>query len=184
MTFSETPLRGAFVIDIESQPDERGFFARTWCAREFEAHGLETRFVQASLSFNRQPATLRGLHYQVAPHEEAKLIRCTTGAIFDVLVDLRPDSPTYTHHFSVVLSSANRRLLYVPRGLAHGFQTLEPNVEVEYQMSGFHHPECARGVRWNDPAFGIDWPLAERRIMLARDRSYPDFHRPIAGIAR
>jgi dTDP-4-dehydrorhamnose 3,5-epimerase len=153
--------------------DERGFFARTWCQREFETHGLESRLVQCSISFNAREGTLRGLHYQAPPHEEVKLVRCTSGAIFDVIVDLRPPSPTFGHHYSVVLSSSNRLALYVPRGFAHGFQTLEDNTEVAYQMSEFFHPESARGLRWNDPALRISWPPTARRIITERDKNYP-----------
>ena len=177
MIFIETPLRGAFVIEIEPLHDDRGFFARTWCQREFEAHGLETRLVQCSVSFNTRAGTLRGLHYQAAPHEEVKVVRCTSGAVFDVIVDLRSESPTVAGHYSVTLSSANRRMLYVPQGFAHGFQTLENDTEVTYQISEFHQPESARGVRWNDPAFGIVWPTTEQRRMNERDQTYPDFSR-------
>ena len=182
MRFTETPLAGAYVIDVEPHADERGAFARTFCAEEFAAHGLDARVAQASISFNRRAGTLRGMHYQAAPHGEAKLIRCTAGAIFDVIVDLRPDSPTYTRHFGVVLTPADRRALYVPVGFAHGFQTLADDSEVLYQMSHPYAPQSARGVRWNDPAFGIVWPQTSERIMNERDRSYPDFdrgtHRP------
>jgi dTDP-4-dehydrorhamnose 3,5-epimerase len=181
LIFEETPLGGAFVIDLDPLIDERGFFARTWCQREFEAHGLEARLVQCSLSFNNQAGTLRGLHYQAAPYEEVKLVRCTSGAVFDVIVDLRSGSPTFARHYSVVLSSVNRRMLYVPRGFAHGFQTLEHATEVIYQMSEFHQPGSDRGVRWNDPAFGIVWPMIENRSMNERDRSYPDFRHPVLG---
>jgi dTDP-4-dehydrorhamnose 3,5-epimerase len=182
MVFSETPLRGAFVLDLEPHPDERGFFARTWCRREFENHGLETRVAQCSVSFNARAGTLRGLHYQAAPCEEVKIVRCTSGAIFDVIVDLRPESPTYTAHFSVALSSLNRRMLYVPRGFAHGFETLEDNTEVFYQMSEFYEPASSRGVRWNDPAFGIAWPATAHRTMSVRDQSYPDFRGQVLGL--
>ena len=175
MIFVETPLSGAFVIDLEPLSDERGFFARTWCEREFEGHGLATRLVQSSVSFNSQAGTLRGLHYQAAPYAEVKLVRCTAGSIFDVIVDLRSGSPTLARHYSVILSAANRRTLYIPRGFAHGFQTLEDGTEVLYQMSAFHQPDHARGVRWDDPAFSIAWPAAEPRIMSERDRTYPDF---------
>lgn len=174
MIFQETPLKGAFVIQPERREDARGFFARTWCQREVEVHGLNPRLVQCSISFNLRKGTLRGLHYQAAPHEEAKLIRCTMGAIHDVVVDLRDDSPTFRGHFAIVLSAENRQMLYVPEGFAHGFQTLEDNTEVSYQMSEFFAPESARGVRWDDPAFGIAWPPADR-IIAERDRSYPDF---------
>jgi dTDP-4-dehydrorhamnose 3,5-epimerase len=180
MRFTETPLAGAYVVDVEPHADERGVFARTFCADEFAAHGLDARVAQASISFNRRAGTLRGLHYQAAPHGEAKLIRCTAGAIFDVIVDLRPDSPTYTRHFAVTLTAADRRALYVPVGFAHGFQTLVDGTEVLYQMS--HPYTVTRGVRWNDPAFGIEWPDVPERVMNDRDRAYPDFdreaHRP------
>jgi dTDP-4-dehydrorhamnose 3,5-epimerase len=177
MIFTETPIQGAWVIDPEPATDERGLFARVWCAREFAAQGLETGIAQVSVSFNLHPGTLRGLHYQDEPHAELKVVRCSRGAIFDVIVDLREDSSTFTRHYSVVLTAANRRLLYVPRGCAHGFQTLEPNTEITYQISEFHLPGLGRGVRWNDPAFGIAWPAAEPRIMTDRDRTYPDFGR-------
>ena len=181
MKFAKTNLGGALVIDVEKFSDERGFFARTWCEREFEEHGLETRLVQCSISFNRVAGTLRGLHYQAAPHEETKVVRCTAGSIFDVIVDLRADSLTVGRHYSVVLSSANRRMLYVPRGFAHGFQTLEDDTEVAYQMSQFYQPDSARGVRWDDPAFAIQWPAAEHRIINERDQSYPDFGHPLGA---
>ena len=174
MIFQETPLKGAFIIQPECREDARGFFARTWCQREVEAHGLNPRLVQCSISFNLHKGTLRGLHYQAAPHEEAKLIRCTMGAIHDVVVDLRDDSPSFREHFAIVLSAENRQMLYIPEGFAHGFQTLEDNTEVSYQMSESFAPESARGVRWDDPAFGIAWPPADR-IIAERDRGYPDF---------
>lgn len=182
MHFTKTPLGGAFVIDVEPREDERGLFARTFCAQEFAAHGLDARIAQASVSFNRRAGTLRGLHYQATPDGEVKLIRCTAGAIFDVILDLRPDSPTYLQHFGATLTSRERRALYIPVGFAHGFQTLADDTEVLYQMSTAYVPESARGVRWNDPAFGIAWPAASDRIMNDRDRTYPDFdgevHRP------
>jgi len=171
---SEAPLKGAFVIDPERLTDARGFFARTWCQHEAEVYGLNPRLVQCSISFNARKGTLRGLHYQASPHEEAKLIRCTMGAIYDVIVDLRRDSPTFRGHFGIVLNAENRRMLYVPEGFAHGFQTLEDNTEVFYQMSEFYAPDSARGVRWDDPAFGITWPAADR-IINERDRAYPNF---------
>jgi dTDP-4-dehydrorhamnose 3,5-epimerase len=177
MKFTETALRGAFIVDQEPHVDERGYFSRLWCAREFEAYGLETRVAQCSVSYNRSAGTLRGMHYQAAPFEEAKLVRCTRGAIFDVIIDLRRGSPTFSGHVAVVLSAANRTALYVPRGFAHGFQTLEEHSEVMYQISEFHRPDCARGVRWNDPAFNIAWPPATHRIMNDRDAAYPDFER-------
>ena len=174
MIFHETILKGVFVIEPERNEDERGFFARTWCAEEFAAHGLNPRLVQCSISFNKRKGTLRGMHYQVAPYEEAKLVRCTKGSIFDVVIDLRLRSATYTKHVSVVLSQANRNMLYIPEGLAHGFQTVEDETEVFYQMSQVFHPESAKGVRWNDPAFGIQWPPGDR-IISARDQQYGAF---------
>lgn len=174
MVFRETELKGAFVIDPERQEDARGFFARTFCRREFAARGLEAAVTQASISFNPRAGTLRGMHYQVAPFEEVKIVRCTMGRIHDVIIDLRPDSPTRRKHFAIELSAENRHMLYVPRGFAHGFQTLEANTEVHYLMSEIYSPEHARGVRWNDPAFGIVWPPAER-LIHERDQRYPDF---------
>lgn len=174
MIFSETQLAGAWIVDLDRIEDTRGFFARSWCVREFEVHGLNPRLVQCSVSFNKRRGTLRGMHYQAAPYQEAKLIRCTRGAIHDVIIDLRPDSPTYTRHVAVMLDADNRRMLYVPTGFAHGFQTLADDSEVFYQMSEFHSPDHARGVRWNDPAFAIQWPDVERTIS-ERDRHYPDF---------
>jgi dTDP-4-dehydrorhamnose 3,5-epimerase len=172
--FTETKLKGAFVIEIEKHADQRGFFARTFCEREFAAHHLKTGYVQCNISFNKQKGTLRGMHFQVAPFEEAKLIRCNCGAIYDAIIDLRPGSPTFKEYVSVVMSAENGKMLYVPEGFAHGFQTLEDDTEVFYQMSQFYSPEHGRGVRWNDPAFGIEWPAGER-IIIERDRTYPDF---------
>jgi dTDP-4-dehydrorhamnose 3,5-epimerase len=172
--FMPTALPGAFVIEPERHEDPRGFFARTWCAREFEAHGLRARLVQCSVSFNKRKGTLRGMHFQAAPHDEAKLVRCTMGAIHDVIIDLRRTSATYRQHVAVVLTAETRRMLYVPEGFAHGFQTLADETEVFYQMSEFYSPDHARGVRWDDPAFAIDWPGDDRTI-LDRDRAYPDF---------
>ncbi len=174
MLFRETPLAGAYVVEAEPMEDERGFFARMWCEREFRERGLCDRFVQCNLSYNRRRGTLRGMHYQADPHGEIKLVRCVRGSIHDVIVDLRPDSPTFTSYFAVRLSARPLRMLYIPEGLAHGFLTLEDDTEVFYQMSEFYHPESARGVRWNDPAFGVVWP-EEVRVISDRDRSYPDF---------
>ncbi|MEJ7615967.1 MAG: dTDP-4-dehydrorhamnose 3,5-epimerase [Pyrinomonadaceae bacterium] len=176
MIFQETKLKGAFIIELEEATDERGFFARTWCEREFAEHQLNTKLVQCNVSFNKKKGTLRGMHYQAAPHEEAKVVRCTAGAIYDVIVDLRPASSTFKQWMAVDLTAANRRLLYIPEGFAHGFQTIEDNTEVFYQMSEFYVPECARGVKWNDSAFGIRWPL-EERIISVQDQRYPDFPR-------
>jgi dTDP-4-dehydrorhamnose 3,5-epimerase len=172
--FTETALAGAFVLEPERREDARGFFARTWCAQEAEAHGLDPRVVQCSISFNKRKGTLRGMHYQAAPHQEAKLVRCTAGAIYDVIIDLRPGSPTFMRHLAVVLSAENRRALYIPAEFAHGFQTLADDTEVFYQMSEFYAPAHGRGVRWNDPAFGIAWP-PDDRIITERDQTYPDF---------
>ena len=174
MRFYETQIKGAFLIEPEKNKDERGFFARVWCQRDFEEHGLNPRLVQCSISFNKKKGTLRGMHYQAVPFAEAKLVRCTRQSIYDVIVDLRPESLTFKQHLAVVLSAENHKMLYVPEGCAHGFQTLEDNAEVFYQMSEFYSPEHCRGVRWNDPAFGIVWPIADP-IMLERDKSYPDF---------
>jgi dTDP-4-dehydrorhamnose 3,5-epimerase len=159
MIFTETKLKGSFVIDIQPLEDERGFFARSWDEDKFKQLGLNPRLVQCNISFNRKQGTLRGMHYQVAPFAEAKLVRCTTGAMYDVIIDLRPDSVTFKRWFAVDLTAENRRALYIPEGFAHGFQTLVDNTEVFYQMSEFYHPECARGVRWDDPAFGVEWAL-------------------------
>ncbi len=175
MRFTPTPLAGAYVIDVEPAADERGLFARTWCRREFEEHGLVATVVQCGTSFNRKKGTLRGMHLQAPPHEETKLVRCTRGAVFDVVLDLRPRSPTFRRWFAAELSADDRRALYVGPGMAHGFQTLTDDAEVLYQMSEFHSPQSARGVRWDDPAFAIAWPDAADRTMSERDRSWPDF---------
>jgi len=172
--FRETKLPGAFVIELQKHEDERGFFARSWCHKEFEAHGLNPRMVQCNVSFNKVKGTLRGMHYQVPPCAEAKLVRCTRGAIYDVIVDLRRESSTYKQHFSEVLSSNNHKALFIPEGFAHGFQTLEDNSEVFYQMSEFYSPEHQRGLRYNDPAFEISWPI-EATVISDRDRNYEDF---------
>jgi dTDP-4-dehydrorhamnose 3,5-epimerase len=177
MIFTETKLAGAFELEIERHADDRGFFARTWCAREFAEHRLRATLAQCSISLNTHRGTLRGMHWQVAPHEEAKLVRCTAGSIFDVIVDLRPDSPTYLEHVGVELTAKRRNMLYVPEGFAHGFLTLEPATEVFYQMSEFYAPEAARGARHDDPAFGIVWP-APVAVIAKRDATYPDFAGP------
>lgn len=174
MKFSPTALAGACIIDIEPVPDERGFFARSWCREEFAKHGLNPDLAQCSISFNKKHGTLRGMHYQAKPHEETKVVRCTRGAIYDVIVDLRPESSTFRKWIAVELSADNRRMLYIPAGLAHGFQSLTDDTEVFYQISTFYHPEFARGARWNDPAFDIEWPVTER-VISDKDRQYPDF---------
>lgn len=172
MIFTETKLRGAYLIEPELLEDERGFFARTWSAEEFLARGLNPKIAQCNTSLNRQKGTLRGMHYQIAPNEETKLVRCTAGVIYDVIVDLRRDSPTWARWFGVELTAQNRLMVYVPEGFAHGFQTLTDQTEVLYQVSAYYHPESARGVRWDDPAFGIEWPIAIS-VMSERDRSHP-----------
>ena len=174
MNFRATEIVDVWVIEPERHEDERGFFARTWDSGEFAQRGLRDLVVQTSISYNRRRGTLRGLHYQAAPHEEAKLVRCTAGAIFDVAVDLRSGSATFCRWVGVELSAANRHALYVPEGCAHGFLTLDDDVEVAYQMSAPHVADSARGARFDDPAFGIAWP-AEIRLVNERDRSYPDF---------
>ena len=173
MKFTETRLKGAYIVQPELIPDERGFFARTWCLREFESRGLETRLVQCNISYNRSKGTLRGMHYQVPPFEEDKLVRCTQGAIHDVIIDLRRISETFGKHIGVTLTAENRTMLHIPKGFAHGFVTLEDETEVHYQMSEFHAPECARGFRWDDPAFGIIWP-GKIQVISEKDRSYPN----------
>jgi len=172
--FKSTSLPGAYLVEPERHEDERGFFARTWCAREFEEHGLNPDLVQCNVSFNRKLGTLRGLHYQAAPHEEAKLVRCTKGAVYDVIADLRPDSPKFREWQAFELREGNRRMLYVPEGCAHGFQSLTHDTEVFYQMSAAFHPESARTVRWNDPAFKIVWPLDVTAISQ-NDQCAPDY---------
>jgi dTDP-4-dehydrorhamnose 3,5-epimerase len=174
MVFIETGLEGAFVVDLERAVDSRGFFARSWCTHEFQAHGLNPRLVQCSVSRNHLKGTLRGMHYQAAPHQEAKLVRCTQGALYDVIVDLRPESRTYLAHFGVELTASNHRALYVPEGFAHGYLTLADESEVFYQMSEFYAPAAARGVRWNDPALSINWP-GPVVVISERDKNLPDF---------
>lgn len=178
MIFTETKLAGAFVIEQNLFEDVRGFFAQCWSEREFAAQGLEARMRECNLSFNRRRGTLRGMHFQRAPHAQAKLVRCTMGAIYDVIIDLRPNSPTFKEWFGVELTAENRRMLYVPaEGFAHGFQTLVDETEVFYQVSDVFAPEYAGGVRWDDPAFQIAWPENDggERIIIGRDRDYPDF---------
>ena len=175
MKFIETRLDGAYLIELELDPDERGFFARTWSRSEFAARGLDPELFECAISFNHRSGTLRGLHYQIAPFEETKLVRCTAGAIYDVIVDLRSDSRTCGAWQAFDLSATNRRLLYVPRGFAHGFQTLEDNTEVFYQMGELYNREAARGVRWDDPVLAIAWPACPERVLSAGDRNYPGF---------
>ncbi len=174
MTFLETKISGVFEIRPELIHDERGFFARSWCGQEFASHGLNSRLMQCNISGSLRKGTLRGMHYQVAPFAEAKLVRCTRGSIFDVALDLRPDSPTFKQWTAAVLTEKNHHQLCIPEGCAHGFLTLEDNCEVFYQMSEFYHPEGARGVRWDDPAFGIEWP-GTAQVISTRDATYPNF---------
>lgn len=181
MIFLETPIRGAYVIEIEKHEDERGFFSRSWCTEEFAAKGLDTRLVQCNVSFNKRKGTLRGLHYQVPPHAETKLVRCTRGALYDVIVDLRSGSPTFLKWFGVELTAENYRMLYIPQRFAHGFQTLKDRTEIFYQMSEFYAPEAARGLRWDDPRLGIAWPVADRTISK-KDIEYANLDERFAGI--
>jgi dTDP-4-dehydrorhamnose 3,5-epimerase len=174
MIFTQTELPGAYILDLEKRGDARGFFARTWCQNELSAHGLNVNVVQANMSFSKTKGTLRGMHFQRAPHAETKLVRCTMGAIYDVIVDLRPDSPTFKHWIGVELSAQNHRMLYIPEGFGHGFQTLTDDVEVTYQVTAFYTPGAEGGVRYNDPAFGIEWPLAVSEIS-DKDRAWADF---------
>jgi len=174
LIFEPTILPGAYVIEPERYEDFRGSFTRVFCQKEFAAAGLEARIVQCSVSFNRRKGTLRGMHYQEAPYQEVKLVRCNRGSVYDVIVDLRRESPTFKRHFALELNEQNGTALYIPTGVAHGFQTLVDDTELSYQMSQFYSVEHARGVRWNDPAFGISWPPDDRTI-LERDQSYPDF---------
>lgn len=175
MIFKETAVKDAYIIEIERRTDDRGFFARTWCRKEFEAQGLNTNLVQANVAFNIKRGTLRGMHYQISPYEETKLIRCTKGAIYDVIIDIRRNSPTYMKWIGAELTADNYRMLYVPEGFAHGYQTLQDNSEVSYQVSQFYTPNSEQGVRWNDPAFKITWPETEKVIISEKDRSWPDY---------
>jgi len=174
VVFRDTKLKGALIIEPERFEDERGFFARTWCKREFEDHGLNSHLAQCNISFNKSKGTLRGMHYQSAPHAEAKLVRCTRGSIYDVIIDIRPDSETFKHWFAVELNRDNHKMLFIPENFAHGFLTLEDHTEVFYQMSEFYNAESTRGIRWDDPAFFIQWPAAVS-VISDRDRDYPDF---------
>jgi len=174
MTFHETKLARVFEIDLELNSDERGFFARSWCQKEFQHHGLNPKVVQCNVSFNARKGTLRGIHYQDAPYHEAKLVRCTKGSIYDVVVDLRPQSPAFKDWIAVVLTADKHNMVYVPEGCGHGFLTLEDETEVFYQMSEFYHAELSRGVRFDDPAFQIVWP-DKVEVISEQDRTYPNF---------
>jgi dTDP-4-dehydrorhamnose 3,5-epimerase len=174
MRFTQTQLKGAFTIEPEKLEDERGFFARSWCQKEARAYGLTPNWVQCNISFNKRKGTLRGMHYQAPPCAEAKLVRCTMGAIYDVIIDLRVQSPSYKQWMAIELSAENRRMLYIPEGFAHGFITLADNSEIFYQMSEFYAPVHARGIRWDDPAFAIRWPFTPE-VISGQDQSYGRF---------
>jgi dTDP-4-dehydrorhamnose 3,5-epimerase len=174
MIFTETKLAGSYLLELEKMEDSRGFFARSWCQQEFEAHGLVPCVVQANVSYNIKKGTLRGLHYQAMPHAETKLVRCTRGALYDVIVDVRPDSPTYKQWFGVELTANNYKMLYVAEGFAHGFVTLTDDTEATYQVSHFYTPGAERGLRYNDPAFAIEWPLPVA-VISKKDKNWGDF---------
>jgi dTDP-4-dehydrorhamnose 3,5-epimerase len=182
MLFHATPLAGAYVVEAQRFEDERGFFARTWDREEFAGQGLDANLVQISLSHNRRSGTLRGMHFQYPPHSESKLVRCARGSIYDVIVDLRPGSATFLHWFGVELNDDNLLALFVPKGFAHGFQTLQDETVVNYQMSDLYAPDAAGGLRWNDPRLGIQWPLTVS-VIAARDAAYPDLPRDLATLA-
>ncbi len=175
MIFKETELKGALIVEMEPIGDTRGFFARAWCQKEFEAHGLTSGFVQNNITFSPKRGTLRGLHYQVAPHEEPKLVRCTRGAIYDVIVDLQPESPTYKQWLGVELTAENHRMIYIPGTFAHGYQILMDDTEVFYQVGEFYAPEHERGFRWDDAAFAIEWPITPPLILSEKDKHWPDY---------
>jgi len=181
MRFTPTPIAGAFVLDLEKRSDERGFFARVWCQRELEEHGLNASFVQCNTSFSDERGTLRGLHYQTAPYGEAKLIGCTRGRVFDAIVDVRPDSPSYLQSFGIELTDENRSMVYVPEGCAHGYLTLADDCEVVYPVTQFYQPRAEAGLRWNDPVVSIAWPEIPR-IVSPKDQAWPDYERaPLTG---
>jgi dTDP-4-dehydrorhamnose 3,5-epimerase len=177
MNFTEIKLKDAYTIEIEKLKDNRGFFARAWCEKEFAAHGLTPVVHQANVSFNFKKGTLRGMHYQIAPYGEAKTVRCTRGRIFDVIIDLRKDSSTHMQWFGVELTADNYKMLYVPENFAHGFQTLEDNTEVTYNVSQFYTPGSERGIRWNDPMFNLEWPI-EVQVISDKDKNWPDYTQP------
>ena len=173
--FTETKLKGAFIVDPEKFEDERGFLSRSFSAKEFESHGLNPRIAECNISFSKKRYTIRGMHFQRSPFAQAKLVRCTKGAVYDVIIDLRPDSPTFKQWIGEELTAENRRMLYVPEGFAHGFETLEDDSEVFYQISNAYNPGSEGGVRWNDPVFGIKWPAMDGITINTRDQNYPDF---------
>lgn len=175
MIFFETKLKGAYIIELEKLEDQRGFFARTWCKDEYRRMELDANLVQCNISFNKKRGTLRGMHYQSNPYEETKLVRCTRGSIYDVIIDIRPKSITFKQWFAIELSASNRKMLYIPKGFAHGFQTLEDETEVFYQMSEYYHAQNAKGLRWNSPQIGIKWPLEQNITISIKDKNLPDF---------
>lgn len=175
MDFSPVEVEGAFIVELSPFSDDRGFFARAYCEKEFMDHGINVHMVQANMSYNRQRGILRGLHWQVSPHEEAKFVRCIKGSIFDVVVDVRPKSPTYKQWSGVELTSANRKALFIPGGCAHGYQVLDDDTEILYQVSAPYVQAAERGARWNDPAFGIEWPITEGMILSSKDKGWDDF---------
>jgi dTDP-4-dehydrorhamnose 3,5-epimerase len=175
MKFFPTELEGSFVIELEPIQDDRGYFARTYCAQEFEAQKITESFVQANTAFSHRKGTLRGMHYQRAPYAEAKLVRCIHGAAFDVIIDLRPESASYCKWFGVELTFQNNRLLYIPKGFAHGYQTLTDRTELFYMVSAFYTPQAELGIRWNDPRFGIEWPIVDDVNISEKDRAWPNF---------
>ncbi len=175
MVFKETLLKGAFIIELEKIDDIRGFFSRAWCQEEFQTHGLNPNIAQCNLTFSATIGTLRGLHYQIAPYHESKCVRCIRGKIYDVIVDLRPNSPTYSQWMGFELSSENRKMLYIPENFAHGYLTLADNAEVFYQVSQFYSPGSEGGVRWNDPSINIKWPNSANLIITEKDKNWPDF---------
>jgi len=175
MKFSSVNVEGVFVVELAPAADDRGFFARAFCEKEFMEHGIDVRLIQANISYNRQRGILRGLHWQVSPYEEAKLVRCIKGSIFDVVVDVRPESRTYKNWYGIDLTSTNRQALFIPGGCAHGYQVLEDDTEVFYQVSAPYVQEAEKGARWNDPSFGIEWPINEGVILSPKDRGWDDF---------
>ena len=175
MIFKDSELKDACTIELEKIEDQRGFFSRMWCKNEFKDHGLKDNFVQINLSFNKRKGTIRGLHYQMAPHQESKLFRCTRGAIYNVIIDLRPESPTHMQWAGFKLSAENRKMLYVPENFANGYQALSDNTEVFYMVSQFYSPDSEKGIRYNDPAFNIEWPLKDDVVISEKDSSWPDY---------
>lgn len=175
MIFEKLRLEGAYVIRLQQHGDERGFFARAWCQREFETHGLTAKIVQANTAYSRRKGTLRGMHYQVSPYAEAKLLRCIRGAVYDVMIDLRPDSSTFKSWYGIELDDQSYKMVYVPEGFAHGYMTLADQTEVFYQVSEFYASDAERGIRWNDPVFNVQWPGMEKMIISEKDRNWPDY---------